>query len=115
MSRPSEPAARRGRRIRSEDLSAWRSTRAIWENSFRTWRSRDGPESGGRPFGGKARLPVKRFERDLVKGWLHEPAAPCDDAIALTHGAGSNCEAPLLRALAEAFCASGWPVLRYDL
>jgi predicted alpha/beta-hydrolase family hydrolase len=33
----------------------------------------------------------------------------------LTHGAGSNCQSPLLVALAEAFCASGWTVLRCDL
>jgi predicted alpha/beta-hydrolase family hydrolase len=58
---------------------------------------------------------VKRFERELVKGWLHEPASPNGDALALTHGAGGNCEAPLLVAIAEAFAASGTAVLRFDL
>jgi predicted alpha/beta-hydrolase family hydrolase len=60
-------------------------------------------------------LPSKHFERELVRGFLHEPASPTADALAITHGAGSNCEAPLLRALAEEFCAAGFLVLRYDL
>lgn len=50
-----------------------------------------------------------------MKGWLHEPTAPNGDAIGITHGAGGNCDAPLLRALADAFCESGLWVLRYDL
>lgn len=33
----------------------------------------------------------------------------------MTHGAGSNSEAPLLRAIADAFCEKGIAVLRYDL
>ena len=33
----------------------------------------------------------------------------------LTHGAGSNCGAPLLVALAEGFSDAGWMVLRCDL
>lgn len=37
------------------------------------------------------------------------------DALAITHGAGSNCEAPLLIAIAEAFAAAGLYVLRFDL
>lgn len=45
----------------------------------------------------------------------HEPASPNGDGLALTHGAGSNCEAPLLKALAEAFARAGMWVLRYDL
>ncbi len=57
----------------------------------------------------------KHFERDLVKGWLHEPSSPNGDALAITHGAGSNCEAPLLKAIAEAFTEAGVWVLRYDL
>lgn len=35
--------------------------------------------------------------------------------MALFHGAGSNCESPLMRALAELFCAAGYLVLRGDL
>jgi predicted alpha/beta-hydrolase family hydrolase len=59
--------------------------------------------------------PVKSFERELVRGWLHEPASPSGDGLAITHGAGSNCEAPLLKALAEAFAQAGIWVLRFDL
>ena len=33
----------------------------------------------------------------------------------LTHGAGANCNSPLLVTLADAFCASGLTVLRCDL
>jgi hypothetical protein len=65
------------------------------------------------------KLPGKRFEGELIQGWLHEPAASATgmapDALAITHGAGSNCEAPLLVALAEAFAGAGFYVLRFDL
>ena len=33
----------------------------------------------------------------------------------ITHGAGSNCESPLLRAVAETFAGAGFHVLRCDL
>jgi|ERR1700761_7573842 len=46
---------------------------------------------------------------------LHLPAAPGGDCLILTHGAGANCETPLLIALADAFCASGMTVLRFVL
>jgi predicted alpha/beta-hydrolase family hydrolase len=50
-----------------------------------------------------------------VKGLLHRSAAPAGDGLVLTHGAGSNCRAPLLVALAEAFAGAGITVLRCDL
>lgn len=50
-----------------------------------------------------------------VRGFLHQPAASSADCLILTHGAGANCNAPLLIALADAFCASGLAVLRCDL
>ena len=50
-----------------------------------------------------------------MKGWLHSTSGTPVGAIALTHGAGSNCEAALLVAVAEALCAKGFAVLRYDL
>jgi len=50
-----------------------------------------------------------------VRGFLHTPANLGGDCLVLTHGAGANCTAPLLVALAEAFCASGLTVLRCDL
>lgn len=59
---------------------------------------------------------MSEFIRDAgVQGFLHRPAAPSGDALALTHGAGSDCNAPLLAALAETFAAAGFLVLRYDL
>jgi len=50
-----------------------------------------------------------------VRGFLHSPATPNGDALVLTHGAGSNCSAPLLVALSEAFAGHGFLVLRCDL
>jgi predicted alpha/beta-hydrolase family hydrolase len=50
-----------------------------------------------------------------VYGFLHRPAGPARDAIALTHGAGSDCDAPLLVALATAFAEHGVMALRFDL
>jgi uncharacterized protein len=55
------------------------------------------------------------FESGGVRGVLHRPERPNGDAFALTHGAGSNCNAPLLQTLARAFAAAGYAVLRYDL
>jgi uncharacterized protein len=50
-----------------------------------------------------------------VRGYLHTPDAPNNDALVLTHGAGSNAQAPLLIALADVFAAAGFTVLRCDL
>lgn len=50
-----------------------------------------------------------------VQGFLHQVPVAGADCLVLTHGAGSNCQAPLLRALAEAFCSAGLTVLRCDL
>lgn len=50
-----------------------------------------------------------------VRGFLHEPAQPNDDALVLTHGAGANCQSKLLIALASAFSGAGYLVLRCDL
>ena len=51
----------------------------------------------------------------FVRGLLHRPANPSGNAMVLTHGAGSNCQAPLLIALAGTFAAAGFFVLRCDL
>jgi hypothetical protein len=51
----------------------------------------------------------------FVRGLLHRPTNPNGGGIVLTHGAGSNCKAPLLIALAEAFADAGFTVLRCDL
>jgi uncharacterized protein len=50
-----------------------------------------------------------------VRGFLHRPVEAGGDGLVLTHGAGANCNAPVLIALAGAFCASGLTVLRCDL
>jgi predicted alpha/beta-hydrolase family hydrolase len=50
-----------------------------------------------------------------VRGFLHTPSAPDGDGLVLTHSAGGNCQAPLLVAVADAFCAAGLTVLRCDL
>jgi hypothetical protein len=50
-----------------------------------------------------------------VRGFKHCPPVADGDCLVLTHGAGSNCNSPLLVALADAFCASGLTVLRCDL
>lgn len=50
-----------------------------------------------------------------VRGFLHAPAQPTGNGLVFTHGAGSNCNAPLLIALAEEFARNGYVVLRCDL
>ena len=50
-----------------------------------------------------------------VRGYLHPSAEPGANCLVLTHGAGANCQSPLLRALADAFCSAGVTVLRCDL
>ncbi len=50
-----------------------------------------------------------------IRGHLHRPTGAGGDSLVLTHGAGANCDSPLLVALADAFCASGVTVLRFDL
>jgi uncharacterized protein len=51
----------------------------------------------------------------FVRGFLHRSAHPNGDSLVLTHGAGSNCQAPLLIALAQTFTDAGFVVLRCDL
>jgi predicted alpha/beta-hydrolase family hydrolase len=62
---------------------------------------------------------IRQFDDEAgeapVRGFLHVPEKATGDGLVLTHGAGANCEAPLLVALAEAFCDAGVSVLRCDL
>jgi predicted alpha/beta-hydrolase family hydrolase len=58
---------------------------------------------------------IERFAEEQLRGFLHRPEQPSGDGIALTHGAGSNCQAPLLIAVCEEFAAAGFTVLRFDL
>jgi len=50
-----------------------------------------------------------------VSGYLHRPENPNGGGLVLSHGAGSNGQAPLLVAVAEQFSSSGFVVLRCDL
>jgi uncharacterized protein len=64
--------------------------------------------------------PVAESFRDdsvtpAVVGFLHRPANATGDGLVLTHGAGSNANAPLLIALAEIFSTKGFVVLRCSL
>ena len=55
------------------------------------------------------------FDRPGTHGFLHRPESASGDGLVLTHGAGGNCQAPLLAAAAGAFAAVGVTVLRCDL
>lgn len=55
------------------------------------------------------------FEAPGVRGFLHRTAYDTGRGVVLTHGAGGNCRMPLLVAVAEAFAAAGFDVLRCDL
>lgn len=55
------------------------------------------------------------IDRDGVRGFLHVPRGGATRGVVLTHGAGADCNAPLLAALAGAFAAAGVAVLRCDL
>ena len=50
-----------------------------------------------------------------VRGFLHTPVTPNGNGLVLTHGAGGNAQAPLLRALADTFTEAGCTVLRCNL
>jgi predicted alpha/beta-hydrolase family hydrolase len=58
---------------------------------------------------------IDRSVEPPVRGYLHRPDDASGHGLILTHGAGSNAQAPLLIALAEAFAAAGFTVLRCDL
>lgn len=55
------------------------------------------------------------FSDEKTLGFLHVPAEPRNQGIVLAHGAGANCQAPLLVAVANAFAFAGLHVLRCDL
>ena len=50
-----------------------------------------------------------------VRGFLHTPALKNSQGIVLSHGAGANCQSPLLTATARLFADAGFSVLRCDL
>lgn len=48
-------------------------------------------------------------------GFLHRPSELSHGNIVLCHGAGGNCNAPLLIEVAEQLANQGWNVYRFDL
>jgi uncharacterized protein len=61
-------------------------------------------------------IPFQDLTSDpAIHGWFHVPAQPTGKAIALTHGAGANCQSKLLEEVSNALAASGFTVLRFDL
>jgi predicted alpha/beta-hydrolase family hydrolase len=50
-----------------------------------------------------------------VRGFVHRPSRATGNALVLTHGAGSDANAPLLVALGNQFAECGWTVLRCNL
>ena len=60
-------------------------------------------------------LLAEAFEAENVQGYLHKAAGGVTDGMVLTHGAGGNCETPLLIAISEAFQNAGVTVLRCNL
>ncbi len=62
---------------------------------------------------------VERFSdasvQPAVRAYLHRANNPNGNGLVLSHGAGSNAQAPLLIAIAEEFAAAGFTVLRCDL
>lgn len=58
---------------------------------------------------------LRWIEEPGVRGYLHSPDEATGEAIVISHGAGLNCQSPLLVALAEAFSDAGIAALRIDL
>ncbi len=59
---------------------------------------------------------VEAFQQGTVRGYLHNPPGqPAARGLVLTHGAGANCNAPLLVKAANILCDAGICVLRCDL
>jgi predicted alpha/beta-hydrolase family hydrolase len=64
-------------------------------------------ESNAEPFSDSSSLPA-------VRGFIHR-ASGSTAGLVLTHGAGGNCRATMLVALADSFATAGFSVLRCDL
>jgi uncharacterized protein len=58
---------------------------------------------------------VEPFTAPGIRGDLHRPDKPSGWGLVVTHGAGGNCNGPLLVAAADALSAAGALVLRCDL
>jgi len=65
-------------------------------------------------------IQVEKFHQEetalpRVSGFLHRPDTQASQGIALTHGAGGNCNSSLLIALCDQFAQNGYLALRCDL
>lgn len=58
---------------------------------------------------------ITPFAATDVRGFLHRPANANGSGLVLTHGAGVDCNGPVVVETARAFCAAGLVVLRCDL
>ena len=58
---------------------------------------------------------VSEFKAGAVRGFIHQPGREPHSSLVITHGAGGNCDAPLLVAFARTFSEAGFLVLRCDL
>jgi hypothetical protein len=58
---------------------------------------------------------ITAIDTEAVRGFLHEPSNASGAGLVVTHGAGSDCTAPLPVAVAAQFCEHGLTVLRCDL
>ena len=85
-------------------VKAWTAEVRARKNRLQPLR----PERSVEPFNDTSLAPA-------VRGFLHRPENPNGDGLVLTHGAGSNCNSPLLIAVSETFAEAGLTVLRCDL
>lgn len=98
-----------------------RSSRSSTEGKYVASCRQDGVRmSSGDSTVGAATSKILAFEdapsgATPVRGYIHIAQNPSGDGLVLTHGAGSNCNAALLIAIASALCEAGLTVLRCDL
>jgi uncharacterized protein len=55
------------------------------------------------------------MDLDAIAGVAHEPDGTPKGTVLLTHGAGSNRDAPLIIRLCDEWARHGWLAIRYDL
>src|SRR5690606_5670930 len=58
---------------------------------------------------------VEPLDTGIVAGRLHLPEGSPRGGVALTHGAGGNCDARILQLMCSRFADAGFLALRYDL
>jgi predicted alpha/beta-hydrolase family hydrolase len=58
---------------------------------------------------------VTPFSTADIRGFLHRPVKTNGAGLVVTHGAGANCDGPVVVAAAHAFSGAGLTVLRCDL